>query len=81
MVRSQPPAGRSVALDAVVALRETRDAVLCAIRGHEVWIPQSQITDESEVWRAGHKGRLVVTRWLAEQKGFVPRRLRPWRAR
>jgi hypothetical protein len=35
------------------------------------WIPQSQIHDDSEVWRAGDTGQLVLTRWIAEQKGFV----------
>ena len=35
------------------------------------WIPQSQIHDDSEVWRAGDTGRLVLTRWIARQKGFV----------
>ena len=59
-----------------MALRETGQAILCVVRGRELWIPQSQITDDSEVWRAGHKGRLVITRWLAEQKGLAPRRLR-----
>ena len=34
------------------------------------WIPQSQITDDSEVWKVGDEGTLDVTDWLAEQKGW-----------
>jgi len=34
----------------------------------EVWFPKSQISDDSEVYALGHKGKLVVTRWIAEQK-------------
>jgi len=35
------------------------------------FIPQSQITDESEVWKKGDKGALIVTDWLAEQRGWL----------
>ena len=37
------------------------------------WVPRSQIVpDESEVMKLGDRGTLVVTRWLAEQKGWLP---------
>jgi hypothetical protein len=35
------------------------------------WIPQSQVHDDSEVWKAGDEGVLVVTTWYAEQKGWT----------
>ena len=35
-----------------------------------LWVPQSQIHDDSEVWQEGDSGTLVVTRWIAEQKGW-----------
>ena len=34
------------------------------------WVPQSQIHDDSDVWKEGDSGALVVTRWIAEQKGW-----------
>lgn len=37
----------------------------------EVWFPKSQITDDSEVYALGHRGKLVVTRWIAEQKDLA----------
>jgi hypothetical protein len=39
----------------------------------EVWIPQSQIHDDSEVYDAedNAEGTLVVKRWFAEKKGWV----------
>lgn len=35
------------------------------------WIPHSQITDDSEVYKVGTTGDLVVTDWLAEQEGWI----------
>lgn len=35
----------------------------------EVWIPKSQIHEDSEVTESGDEGNLVITRWLAEQMG------------
>ncbi len=37
----------------------------------EAWVPSSQIHDDSEVYREGDEGRLVVTRWIAEKKGWA----------
>lgn len=55
----------------VLCKRETGKACLCIIDGEEHWIPKSQIHDDSEVYEEGHEGRLVVTQWIAEQKGLV----------
>jgi len=55
----------------VKALKATEKALLCVIEGEEVWVPTSQIHDASEVYEAGGEGKLVVTMWLAEQKGWV----------
>lgn len=35
-----------------------------------VWVPQSQIHEDSEVYQEGDSGTLIVTRWIAEQKGW-----------
>ena len=50
---------------------DTGKALLCLIGEEEVWIPQSQIDDESEVYERGGEGMLVVSQWIAEQKGLV----------
>jgi len=36
-----------------------------------VWILQSQITDDSEVYKEGHEGTLIVYRWFAEDEGWL----------
>jgi len=36
-----------------------------------VFVPYSQIHDDSEVYRVGHDGALVVNEWFAEQRGWV----------
>jgi len=35
------------------------------------WFPQSQITDDSEVWKKGDEGTLIITDWIAEKKGLI----------
>lgn len=37
----------------------------------KVWVPQSQIDDDSEVYAAGHEGELVVSAWFAEKQGWL----------
>lgn len=63
-----------VALENVTAVRATEKALLCRIPGEreprEVWIPRSQITDDSEVFELGHEGQLVIKSWFAEREGL-----------
>jgi hypothetical protein len=49
----------------------TDKALLCVIDDEEHWIPLSQIDDDSEVYQAGTEGTLIVTEWIAKQKGLV----------
>lgn len=58
-------------IENVVALRASEKALLCEVDGKQVWIPQSQILDDSEVWKAADEGQLVIPMWLAEEKGLV----------
>lgn len=55
----------------VAAKRETDLAILCEIDGDEIWIPKSQIAAESDVQGVHDDGTLIVTRWIAEEKGLV----------
>jgi hypothetical protein len=52
----------------VVVIKRTDKAALCLIEEDEVWIPQSQIDDDSEVWDEGDEGTLVISQWIADQK-------------
>lgn len=36
-----------------------------------VWVPHSQIHDNSEVFQKEDSGNLVVTMWFAEQRSWV----------
>ena len=65
--------GQVTKFDDVQGLRasDTGKALLCLIGEEEVWIPQSQIDDESEVYEPGGEGVLVVSQWIAEEKGLV----------
>lgn len=65
-----------VYFDGCFAKRETDKALLILIPDIDteaVWVPKSQIHDDSEVFDAGEnrRGTLAVTDWLADQKGWT----------
>jgi len=35
------------------------------------WIPLSAVHDDSEVYRAGDEGDLLLKEWFAEKKGWI----------
>lgn len=51
----------------------TRDAIVIEAPcfDEKEWIPQSQITDDSEVWKTDDEGNLVITDWFAKKKGWM----------
>lgn len=55
----------------VTVIRETDAALLVDVDGKEVWIPKSQIDDDSEVYKAGTDGTLIVSEWIAKEKRLV----------
>lgn len=57
-------------IENVRGVKETDLAVLCEIDGEEHWIPKSQIDDDSEVYGEDHEGTLVISQWIADQKGI-----------
>jgi hypothetical protein len=60
----------TVTISGVVVEAETDSAILCDIEGEEIWIPKSQIDDDSEVYEMGTNGDLVITQWIARKKGL-----------
>jgi hypothetical protein len=65
-----------VAFDGATVARETASAILVLLDEEEYgdaeyWIPKSQILERSEVKGGIDTGTLVITRWLAEQKGLA----------
>jgi hypothetical protein len=57
-------------IDDVICVKSTEKAILVDVAGEEFWIPQSQVTEDSEVWQEGDEGTLVVTDWIAREKGL-----------
>lgn len=60
-----------VQIQDVKALKETERALLVEVEGEEVWLPKSQIDDDSEVYKEDTEGTLVIPLWLAEKHGLV----------
>lgn len=52
----------------VTCIRQTSKAILARFPdGRERWIPQSCIHDDSEVFKDGDTGKLVVKKWFADK--------------
>ena len=60
----------TVSIEDVRCIRATEKAILCEIDGEEIWIPQSQVDENSEVWKEGQEGTLVVSTFFARMKGL-----------
>lgn len=60
-----------VEIQDVTVKRETEAAILVVVEGEEIWIPKSQIHDDSEVYEKDTEGQLVIPLWLAEAKGLA----------
>lgn len=63
----------SVEVDSVVM--ESPKAIYVDVDGTKVWIPKSEIHDDSEVYskESGKDGgTLIVARWVARKKGIEP---------
>lgn len=50
--------------------RETPKAILVVLGNKEVWVPQAAVHDDSEIWRQGQTGKLVVCSWFARARGW-----------
>lgn len=60
-----------VTVSGVRCTRQTEKALLCVLDGgREVWVPQSVVDDDSEVFERGHEGDLVVSAWFAKREGL-----------
>jgi hypothetical protein len=60
-----------VQIQDVTVVRETEAALLVNIEEEEIWIPKSQIDDDSEVYKIGTEGTLIIPLWLAEKLGVA----------
>lgn len=60
-----------VTIKNVYAVRKTPKALICVIDDDEYIVPDSQITDDSEVYREGDDGDLVITDWIADKLGIM----------
>ena len=60
-----------VAIDAEEIVAETPSVILARLEDRELWIPKSQISDNSEVYKNGHSGSLIVSPWYAEKNGLT----------
>ncbi len=62
-----------VSVQDVLCKHMTDKALLCVIHDEEMWIPLSQVHDDSEVFNdtSACEGTLIITKWIAEQKNLA----------
>jgi hypothetical protein len=63
---------RYVEFEDVHCKAQTDLAILCeGVTEDDVWVPKSQVHDDSEVYKKDTDGTLIVSRWWADQKGLT----------
>ena len=62
----------TIEIEDCVCIAETERALqVTGVKEAAVWIPRTQIHDDSEVYCVESKGTLVVRRWWAEKEGWI----------
>ena len=54
----------------VEVIRDSGTEFLCLIDTEQVWVPLSEIRYGSELYRLGCRGKLILSRWFAEDIGL-----------
>ena len=67
------PGGEPVEFDDCECRRETAMAPLVCIDGREIWVPESVVHDDSEVFDADDNAsdKFVVKEWWATREGLT----------
>lgn len=56
----------------VIVIYETEDALLVDFESKEIWIPKSQIHNDSEIFSIEDgEGVLIIPEWLAKEKDML----------
>jgi hypothetical protein len=69
-----PDFPQKVVLKDVTAMFETEKAIKVLYDGDELWVPKSQIDDDSEVFQLHDRdgsqqtGKLVISKWFADKE-------------
>lgn len=69
MIR-QTPADHVIIEDAKT-VGQSDKALKVVVAGKSLWIPKSQIHEDSECYKPDTSGTLVIPEWLAIDKGLV----------
>jgi hypothetical protein len=64
-------AGRGVRTTPKALLIELDDEGQAVTHESPIWVPLSQIHDDSEVYGKGDDGSVIVTRWWAVKQGWA----------
>ncbi len=61
-----------IVYEGVTVVRETEKSLLVNFGGEENhWVPKSQLSGDSDVTESGDSGSLIVTKWIANEKGWL----------
>jgi hypothetical protein len=55
-----------------LCVHETASAIRVRLEdGRAQWIPKSVVSEDSEVWKHGDEGELVIAGWFALKEGLI----------
>jgi hypothetical protein len=58
-------------IEGAICVGATAKAIRVRIDERELWVPQSVVDDDSEVWKDGDTGMLIVKEWFAIKEGLA----------
>lgn len=61
----------TIEFEDVEVVKETDAALLVRIEGEEVWLPKSQLCEDSDKLEEGETGTIMLPSWLAFDKGLM----------
>lgn len=55
----------------VEVIAQTDKGLLIDDGDNRVWIPKSEVRDDSETYKKGDAGTMILATWIAKEKGLI----------
>jgi hypothetical protein len=55
----------------VKAVADSELGLRISVGGKAVWVPKSEIHEDSDVYENGTEGTLIISEWVAKKKGLI----------
>ena len=62
---------KHVKIGGVSVVKETEKAFLVEAYGEQIWLPKSQMHQDSDDLAEGEIGTIIISKWIARQKELI----------